>query len=56
MWFDAWLRVRQAALARQEADGREELKQLESVVADNDRGQVSQETAVRMLRKASFDT
>ncbi|MFF7489501.1 hypothetical protein ACFZBC_29000 [Streptomyces luteogriseus] len=26
------------------------------MVADNDRGQVSQETAVRMLRKASFDT
>jgi hypothetical protein len=56
VWFDAWLRVqRQAALARQEADGREELKQLESVVADNSRGQVSQETAVRMLRKAGFD-
>jgi hypothetical protein len=56
VWFDAWLRVqRQAALARQEADGREELKQLESVVADNSRGQVSQETAVRMLRRAGFD-
>ncbi|MFJ9026557.1 hypothetical protein ACIRPU_42445 [Streptomyces sp. NPDC102259] len=31
------------------------MKQLESVVAANIRGQVAQETAVRMLRKAGFD-
>lgn len=56
VWFDAWLRAqRQAASARLGADRREELKQLESVVADTSRGQVSQETAVRMLRKAGFD-
>ncbi|WP_143203928.1 hypothetical protein [Streptomyces sp. CB02400] len=56
MWFDAWLRVqRQAVRARQDADGREDLKQIEAVVADTSRGQVSQETAVRMLRKAGFD-
>jgi hypothetical protein len=56
VWFDAWLRAqRQAVSARQDAKGREELRQLESVVADNNRGQVSQEAAVRMLRKAGFD-
>ncbi|MCZ9349126.1 helix-turn-helix transcriptional regulator [Streptomyces mutabilis] len=56
VWFDAWLRAqRQAVRARQDAVGREELKQFEAVVADTSRGQVSQETAVRMLRKAGFD-
>ncbi|MDG9709365.1 helix-turn-helix domain-containing protein [Streptomyces sp. DH10] len=56
VWFDAWLRAQRHAVgARQDADGREELKQIESVVADNNRGQVSQEAAVRMLRKAGFD-
>jgi hypothetical protein len=54
VWYEAWLRAqRQAASARQDAD--EELQQLESVVADTGRGKVSQETAVRMLRKAGFD-
>jgi hypothetical protein len=58
MWFDAWLRAqRHAVSARQDAGRRrEELKQLESVVADSSRGQVSQEAAVRMLRRAGFDT
>ncbi|MEU3855684.1 helix-turn-helix transcriptional regulator [Streptomyces sp. NPDC029554] len=57
VWFDAWLRVqRHAASARQDADRRrEELAQLESVVADTSRGQVSQQAAVRMLRRAGFD-
>lgn len=54
VWIDAWLRTRQHA-ARQDADEREELQQLESVVAANIRGQVSQETAVRMLRKAGLE-
>lgn len=56
VWFDAWLRAQRHAVdTRRDTDEREELKQLESVVADNGRGQVSQETAVRMLRKAGFD-
>ncbi|MFJ9675253.1 helix-turn-helix domain-containing protein [Streptomyces sp. NPDC101221] len=56
VWFDAWLRAqRQAVRAHQDADGREEVRQIESVVADTGRGQVSQETAVRMLRKAGFN-
>ncbi|WP_419669734.1 helix-turn-helix domain-containing protein [Streptomyces prasinus] len=56
VWFDAWLRAqRQVVRARQDADGREDLKQIEAVVSDTSRGQVSQEAAVRMLRKAGFD-
>lgn len=56
VWFEAWLRVqRQAVRAREERDGSEDLKQIEAVVADTRRGQVSQEAAVRMLRKAGFD-
>ncbi|MER5996074.1 hypothetical protein [Streptomyces viridosporus] len=56
VWYDAWLRAqRQAVRARQDGDGHEDLKQIEAVVADTSRGQVSQETAVRMLRKAGFD-
>ncbi|MDX3406421.1 helix-turn-helix transcriptional regulator [Streptomyces sp. ME02-6977A] len=56
VWLDAWLRAqRQAVRARQDDDGRRELEQLEAVVADTGRGQVSQEAAVRMLRKAGFD-
>nr|WP_244941959.1 helix-turn-helix transcriptional regulator [Streptomyces rubrogriseus] len=54
VWVEAWLR------ARQHADGvrRETLresKQLETVVADGARGEVSQDMAVRLLRKADFD-
>lgn len=56
VWFEAWLRAqRQAVRASQDAEGREEVRQVESVVADTARGQVSQETAVRMLRKAGFN-
>ncbi|MFJ9662143.1 hypothetical protein ACIRPR_29755 [Streptomyces griseoflavus] len=56
VWFEAWLRAqRQAVRARQDGDEREDVKQIEAVVADTSRGQVSQETAVRMLRKAGFD-
>lgn len=53
-WLDAW-RQAQWRAARQEAEQREEMRQLESVVAENIRGQVSQQTAVRMLRKAGFE-
>jgi hypothetical protein len=53
-WLDAWRQV-QWRVARQEAERREEMRRLESVVAGNMRGQVSHETAVRMLRKAGFD-
>ncbi|MER5512954.1 helix-turn-helix transcriptional regulator [Streptomyces sp. NPDC002766] len=53
-WLDAW-RQAQWRAARQEAGRREEMRQLESVVAGNIRGQVSQETAVWMLRKAGFE-
>ncbi|MEU6449979.1 hypothetical protein [Streptomyces sp. NPDC046979] len=53
-WFDAWLRAQRQRLRREEED-RAELSALESVVADTSRGHVSQETAVRMLRKAGFD-
>ncbi|MDQ0904269.1 hypothetical protein QFZ22_000254 [Streptomyces canus] len=53
-WLDAWRQVQWRA-ARQDAERREEMRRLESVVAENVRGQVSQETAVRMLRKAGFE-
>ncbi|MGW7614095.1 hypothetical protein ACWGKW_44140, partial [Streptomyces sp. NPDC054766] len=43
VWLEAWLQAqRHAVSVRQDADGREEMKQLESVVAENIRGQVSQ--------------
>ncbi|MDQ1042113.1 hypothetical protein QFZ76_000349 [Streptomyces sp. V4I2] len=54
VWLDAW-RQAQWRAARQNATRREEMRKLESVVAENVRGQVSHEAAVRMLRKAGFD-
>ncbi|WP_333739251.1 helix-turn-helix domain-containing protein [Streptomyces sp. IBSBF 2806] len=55
VWFEAWLRAQRHAAAH-DAGEREEMRQLESVVAGNPRGQVTQGTAVRMLRRAGFDT
>ncbi|MFF7791250.1 helix-turn-helix domain-containing protein [Streptomyces sp. NPDC007991] len=56
-WFEAWLRAGQHATAARQGYGmREEMKQLEAVVAENLSGKVAQETAARLLRKAGFES
>ncbi|MFK4106157.1 helix-turn-helix domain-containing protein [Streptomyces sp. NPDC019531] len=55
-WFEAFLRLqRDVALGRRDAAERAQMRQLEAVVAENDRGEVTQETAVRLLRRAGFE-
>ncbi|MFE9687828.1 helix-turn-helix domain-containing protein [Streptomyces sp. NPDC006285] len=54
-WIETWRQLRQhAALSRQQTDRRGEVEQLKAVVTDNARGEVPQDTAVRLLRKAGF--
>ncbi|MEU3342562.1 helix-turn-helix domain-containing protein [Streptomyces sp. NPDC006668] len=53
-WLTAWLRARQHADSARLASMRE-TEQLEAVVADTPSGEVSQEMAMRLLRKADFD-
>lgn len=54
VWLAAWLRATQHADGARLASLRE-TQQLEAVVADRPSGEVSQETAMRLLRKADFD-
>ncbi|MEU4088953.1 helix-turn-helix domain-containing protein [Streptomyces aureus] len=55
VWLEAWLRVtRQADLAR--AAVVRETQQLEAVVANSPGGEVTQDTALRLLRKADLDS
>ncbi|MET8134110.1 helix-turn-helix domain-containing protein [Streptomyces sp. NPDC005251] len=54
VWLEAWLRAaRQDDLAR--AAVLRETRQLEAVVANSPDGEVTQETALRLLRKADLD-
>ncbi|MEU9272305.1 helix-turn-helix transcriptional regulator [Streptomyces sp. NPDC048251] len=54
VWLEAWLRANEQARSARMAS-MHEVGQLEAVVADSAASQVSQETAVRLLRKAGFD-
>ncbi|GAA2615671.1 hypothetical protein GCM10010304_81280 [Streptomyces roseoviolaceus] len=54
VWVEAWVRAQQHAENARHG-GIRELRQLEAVVADKPSGEVSQATAVRLLRKAGFD-
>jgi transcriptional regulator with XRE-family HTH domain len=54
-WFEAWLRVQQHADNTRRGSGIREVELLEAVVADGPGGQVTQEIATRLLRKAGFD-
>jgi hypothetical protein len=54
VWLEAWLRAQQHADTERQGSARD-MKQLEAVVADNPTGEVVQETAMRLLRKAGFD-
>ncbi|MER8012498.1 helix-turn-helix transcriptional regulator [Streptomyces sp. NPDC094149] len=54
VWRAAWIRATEHAESIRLASLRE-LQQVEAVVADNSSGEVSQEAAMRLLRKADFD-
>lgn len=54
VWLEAWVRAKQQADSARSAVLRE-TEQLEAVVANGPGGEVSQETAVRLLRKADLD-
>jgi hypothetical protein len=54
VWLEAWLRAQQHADSARRASMRD-TEQLEAVVADSTGSKVSQETAMRLLRKAGFD-
>ncbi|MET7780381.1 hypothetical protein ABZU94_34930 [Streptomyces mirabilis] len=54
VWLEAWLRAQQHADTERQGSARD-MKQLEAVVADSPTGEIVQETAMRLLRKAGFD-
>ncbi|MEU5757108.1 helix-turn-helix domain-containing protein [Streptomyces sp. NPDC047829] len=54
VWLEAWARARQHTDSVRRESLRES-KQLEAVVADGPRGEVSHEMAVRLLLRAGFD-
>ncbi|MFH8470785.1 helix-turn-helix domain-containing protein [Streptomyces sp. NPDC017991] len=54
LWVEAWVRAQQRADIERQGDVRE-MKNLEAVVAANPTGEVLQDTAARLLRKAGFD-
>jgi transcriptional regulator with XRE-family HTH domain len=55
VWAEAWVRARKHdAQARQDTDASLNVKDVEAVIAGNTRGEVTQKTAQRLLRRAGL--
>ncbi|MGW1538558.1 helix-turn-helix domain-containing protein [Streptomyces aureus] len=54
VWLDAWLRAQLHTESEHQGDIRE-TRQIKAVIADDQKGDLKQSTAVRLLRKAGFD-